>query len=124
MCFYLSSLTLSFHGREKRTNLLAFFPFCRITLPLPDLSRPENNCWKILLFFHFTFTLWSARIWLAFLIFHNNHHIFDKSSILTFPTLPTSPALCTPGYPGYRQFVVKTIKIVTIVKIVNPGNQD
>ena len=52
-------LTLSFHGREKRTNLFSFFPFCRITLPLPDLSRPEKNCWKILLLFHFHFLVCS-----------------------------------------------------------------
>ena len=105
-------------GEKKERTFSPFFLFVEshfLSQIFPDLRRIVGRfcC-------YFTFTFWSARMWLVFLIFHNNHHLFDKSSILTFPTLPTSPALCTPGYPGHRQFVVKTIKIVTIVKIVNP----
>ena len=113
-------------GEKKEQTFSPFFLFVEshfLSQIFPDL---RTIVWRFCCYFifTFTFTFWSARIWLVLLMFHNNHHLFDRISILTFPTLPTSPALCTPGYPGHRQFVVKTIKIVTIVKIVNPGNQD
>ena len=108
-------------GEKKEQTFSPFFLFVEshfLSQIFPDLRTIVG---RFCCYFTFTFTFWSARIWLVLLMFHNNHHLFDRISILTFPTLPTSPALCTPGYPGYRQFVVKTIKIVTIV---NPGNQD
>ena len=111
-------------GEKKEQTFSPFFLFVEshfLSQIFPDLRTIVG---RFCCYFTFTFTFWSAQIWLVLLIFHNNRLLFDKSSILTFPTLPTSPALCTPGYPGYQQFVVKTIKIVTIGKIVNPGIQD